>query len=135
MKSIKKKQLKNLKLQIGDILDIVKEINLELKTILGGDLNCGPQTSILNYQTLLDMSFINELDAKEITWDPKNSLNKRSYHKTCPPQQIDHLLINQKLFSELRIKKWNLLTKNSYINLKSHAITLSDHYGVFLEIE
>lgn len=75
-----------------------------------GDLNCGPEASPGNYQSLLDQGFIDATttdvatlkDSKVVmsppapsfcTWDPKNYLNTIGPHADCPGQRCDHVLL------------------------------------------
>jgi endonuclease/exonuclease/phosphatase family metal-dependent hydrolase len=105
-------------------------------TFMAGDFNCGPEVSQQNFETVLGSGF-NRLDSCAIrcddgpTWDPQNSLNISSPHKTSPPQRIDHVLATEALSSKLLVESAaRIFTETTLI--KNHSHTLSDHYGLLV---
>jgi endonuclease/exonuclease/phosphatase family metal-dependent hydrolase len=105
-------------------------------TIIAGDLNCGPEASSNNFNTLLRKGFTDSVAGwylgkgqPPVTWDPVNSLNVDSPHKTSPPQRIDHVLIasSGSKIDILDVKK--IGAEASVEITPSSRITISDHYG------
>lgn len=110
----------------------------DVNSIIVGDLNCGHDVSQRNFNILMDRGFLpveNLTNNVEIgpTWDPLNTLNINSPHKTSPPQRIDHILISDKLSEIISIKSVSRsFTQELQFENKMH--TLSDHYGITVEI-
>ena len=92
--------------------------------ILVGDFNCGPGVSDINYKAILRGGFKN-ISCNTMTWDPKNPLNINGIHKNCPPQSIDHIMVNFACENETK-----LCFNQPLVSSKIGDISLSDHYGI-----
>jgi endonuclease/exonuclease/phosphatase family metal-dependent hydrolase len=101
--------------------------------IIVGDFNCGPNVSINNYNKFHEAGFLS-LDSEINTWDPKNPLNINGIHKDCPEQSIDHILINSKFSLKSESSSLKVIFKDANIITQKMAVTLSDHYGISLEL-
>ena len=127
--------------QIEQVLARAREFKSPL--IIAGDLNAGPGVSQVNFRQILDADFVSVHDllhdgSREVTWDPKNLLNATGPHKHCPPQRIDHIFIRSEDF-----RRKTMTPLSSVICLDSpavhiegdHLVTVSDHYGICVEID
>mmetsp|Transcript_10451 Transcript_10451/g.16039 ORF Transcript_10451/g.16039 Transcript_10451/m.16039 type:complete len:311 (-) Transcript_10451:244-1176(-) len=123
------------------------------RKVLIGDLNMSKEVSSCNYEYLCNSGYTDlvhhaeELPPKTttndnensdepfVTWDPENILNKRGPHAKCPGQRCDHVFAEES--SNLYVKKAYPMFTDAFIecpkeeNLK---VTLSDHYGIQVEI-
>ena len=110
------------RLRQSQIQQVLEQVN-DMAVILG-DFNCGPQISEDNYNLFLVNSFKN-ITSDQMTWDPENPLNKKGIHAHCPPQSIDHIMLNFdcKTTSSLIFDDPQIMTHKG-------AITLSDHYAL-----
>jgi endonuclease/exonuclease/phosphatase family metal-dependent hydrolase len=102
-----------------------------------GDLNAGPTISRGNYEMMLKAGFKDCVAACSqtaiVTWDPANRLNRNGVHGTCAPQQVDHV------FQSSRAWGWHpegiqRVLDEAFIPAGEGAVTLSDHYGVLVEL-
>jgi endonuclease/exonuclease/phosphatase family metal-dependent hydrolase len=118
------------------IYELVREsINRNIsKTIILGDLNCGPQASVKNYELFHKYHFENLLNPLQYTWEPTNPLNAHTYHLKSPAQQIDHILISQHLRHELKNYKMSVIAKENIYQNNDVSYPLSDHYGLKMEL-
>jgi len=102
------------------------------KAIIIGDLNCGPDASIVNYEYVLKSGFEDALAEKDntewCTWDPENPLNKVGPHADAPPQRIDLFLMHKK--SCLESIDASMHFKIPCVETAQGLSTMSDHYGV-----
>jgi sphingomyelin phosphodiesterase 2 len=103
-----------------------------------GDLNCGPEASCENYQLLIDLGYSDSVksvfDSKGLvappTWDPTNTLNVQSPHKTSPKQRIDHALVGRAWTNRLSVENVSIIGMEPTIELSDgKTCTVSDHYG------
>ena len=125
-------------LQIEEMVVFSSERDISVNhSLLVGDLNCGPEASIENYKYLLSKGFTDlvvralEDAPAPITWDPQNSLNAFSPHKTSPPQRIDHIFAKSKSkFSAVDYKAFGIEPK--VVVFPENYCTPSDHYGVMV---
>lgn len=127
--------------QLLELLDFANQRDASITTtILAGDLNCGPEASRGNYETLLARGCLdaNKVargeDTAPVTWDPNNFLNISSPHKTSPAQRIDHILtFNSKAsiptFAEM------IGTAATVRICDDLIVTPSDHYGVSVSLQ
>lgn len=113
--------------QIEELLEYIGSFNLKTKFIIG-DLNCGPDVSIDNFLLFLNNGF-NQSSNTIYTWDPENILNKNGIHSHCPKQSIDHILIKG-----VDNFKTEILFNKPEIKVKNSLVTLSDHYGIILDL-
>ena len=118
--------------QIDQLLNDIKQNGIT-DNIIVGDFNCGPNVSINNYNKFLEAGFIS-LDSSINTWDPKNPLNINGIHKDSPEQSIDHILINCEFSLKSESSNLKLIFKEANIITQKMAVTLSDHYGISLEL-
>ena len=114
-------------LQIKELLTYSNKFELQRKFIIG-DLNCGPEVSSQNYSYLLESGF-NKSKNHLYTWDPENILNKNGIHAHCPKQSIDHILIQGLSNFETEI-----CFTQADIDVENQKVTLSDHYGISLNL-
>lgn len=129
--------------QVNQIKSYIEQVyTSDDHVIIGGDFNMGPQTSIENYQNIIDtfkdcMEHVEETEQR-ITWSPKNPLARnRVIHD--PAKQIDgfymkhqhydtlknHMEINRMFLDEISFEQNNSEVKTM----------ISDHYGVELIIK
>jgi endonuclease/exonuclease/phosphatase family metal-dependent hydrolase len=74
----------------------------------------------------------------EPTWSPLNSLNIGGPHKHCPPQRIDHVFLRAKDIECARITPISsevCLTAPVVPIDHRQKVSVSDHYGLFTELE
>lgn len=115
------------------------ENKAEVQFLLG-DLNCGPEASLANYEYLLEQRWI-DLVAQGcgrrqplVTWDPANLLNRDSPHKTSPPQRIDHVLVAQMPGMEAQGVRWFGCVESVQL-ASGRGVTASDHFGVCVGVK
>lgn len=126
--------------QLSEVADFALQRDTSVfHSLLIGDLNCGPEASRGNYEELLAVGFSDLVVAahgKEcppITWNPVNSLNVSSPHRTSPPQRIDHILS----ISSGTVKSFDyrLIGTAETVRVDDNfSCTPSDHYGVQLSL-
>lgn len=127
--------------QVTQIL--VRTASLSSPVIIVGDLNAGPGVSEINFRQVTEAGFVSAHDfihgqSSEATWDPANPLNANGPHKVCPPQRIDHFFIRGTDLAENRLKPLSstICLKDSVVPIPGRtAVTVSDHFGLFVEIE
>jgi len=111
--------------------------------MIAGDLNCSPEISSENYNSLVialnavdPCARASRSDQDFITWDPNNPLNKFSRHRSLPPQRIDHILI-----SELLADHFSLSARRVFLEPVVRVprtvpyVSVSDHFGLQVTIE
>jgi endonuclease/exonuclease/phosphatase family metal-dependent hydrolase len=111
--------------------------------LLVGDFNAGPGAAEANYRQL-EAAGLTDLfahlhgDDPSCTWDPKNELNARGLHRTCPPQRIDHVFVRA---DDVRLGRVTprrarvVLDRPQVRTAKGVTVTPSDHYGLHAELE
>lgn len=117
--------------------------------ILVGDFNCGPNSSVHNFEYIQTQGYrdafteaskarVCELDPlKCCTWDPKNFLNKDGPHADCPADRLDHVMLRSgdPFWSAWYVKAASILFTDDIVELPSgDRCTLSDHYGLLIEL-
>lgn len=122
------------RIRAKQIQQILKVLNPNIGTIIAGDFNCGLQTSFLNYKQFLEADMINLNDQNLITWDPENNLNKNSYHKKSPPQQIDHIIVSNHFHDKKNKLQWSVFGEDFLVKTPFGDFSMSDHLGVLLEL-
>jgi endonuclease/exonuclease/phosphatase family metal-dependent hydrolase len=126
--------------QIKQMLN--RALSLSPPLLIAGDLNAGPGVSEKNFQQMMMAGFLSIHDlingpTSEATWDPNNPLNSHGPHKACPPQRIDHFFVKSAELGENRIRAVSstIRLKESVVHISGkEAVTLSDHFGVCVEI-
>jgi endonuclease/exonuclease/phosphatase family metal-dependent hydrolase len=116
--------------------------NLSPPLVVAGDLNAGPGVSEKNFQQMMMAGFLSIHDlingpTSEATWDPNNPLNSHGPHKACPPQRIDHFFVKSAELDENRIRAVSstICLKESVVPISGkEAVTLSDHFGICVQI-
>lgn len=150
--------------ELQEVADLAKEASKRGElVIIAGDLNCGPDASVGNYMSLLVWSRDVFEEARQVdkicdsnlqnlwTWDPTIYLNSSNVHRASPGNRVDHCLLatfpsttasgNLSIsWSAWRANSGKILFKDPCATVKDgasvkHAITLSDHYGLLVEIE
>jgi endonuclease/exonuclease/phosphatase family metal-dependent hydrolase len=127
--------------QVQQVIDCASRFKSPL--LVAGDLNAGPGVSEVNFQQLLDAGFVSVHDlvspqSKDVTWDPLNSLNDKGPHKACPPQRIDHVFLRGTDYNEkkVRVLSSDICLDTPVVQVpRSSAVTISDHYGICVELE
>jgi endonuclease/exonuclease/phosphatase family metal-dependent hydrolase len=127
--------------QLDEVMDYIKQRDSSvMHSLIAGDLNCGPEASPENFNKLLSGGFADLFAAARgstalpVTWDPQNSLNVSSPHKTSPPQRIDHVLSYSR--SDLLAVEGRLFGIEPCVELGDRRpVTPSDHYGVVVGIK
>ena len=118
-------------LQIQQLLSMLSP---GIPVILAGDLNAGPDVSIVNYEQILKAGFIDafaESGGTGITWDPANPLVANHGENNLPPQRIDHIFLNSMAAKILKPDTGRVVLNALGIHLKdNHLIPVSDHYGI-----
>lgn len=110
--------------------------------VIGGDFNMGPQTSLENYQNIVNtfkdcMEHIHENDHR-ITWNPINPLTRnRVIHD--PAKQIDGFYMKHNhydtLANHMEMNRMFLDEISFEYNSKTISTMISDHYGVEMIIK
>jgi endonuclease/exonuclease/phosphatase family metal-dependent hydrolase len=126
--------------QIKQMLN--RALSLSPPLVIAGDFNAGPGVSEKNFQQMMMAGFVSIHDlihgqSSEATWDPNHPLNSHGPHKTCPPQRIDHLFVKSTELVQNQIKAVSstICLKESVVHIPGkEAVTLSDHFGVCVEI-
>jgi len=127
--------------QLGELIEHARGYRAA-RTVLAGDMNCGPGVSQSNFDILLAEGFVDSFavappsDAEmTVTWDPANPLNSGSLHSMCPPQRIDHVLLaTAKGGPPLSAVRTEIVFRAPFVLTSAGEVTLSDHYGVFVEL-
>lgn len=124
------------KIRSRQIGQLIESISYDLPTFIGGDLNAGPESSMLNYQSILDEGFIDAFEmtgCSGFTWDPENPLVKAGDENHLPAQRIDHIFMNNKALDILKPVSGNVvLNENTILLADNSRIPVSDHYGVMV---
>lgn len=116
------------------------------RAIIVGDLNMGPEESKPNYDFMVGKGYVDAVlqaatgddrDNNSMhTWDPKNILNAEGVHSHCPSCRIDHLFFQQD--SQFCVTEASLFMNEAFIPVmhrgKEEKVTLSDHYGVLMNL-
>jgi endonuclease/exonuclease/phosphatase family metal-dependent hydrolase len=111
--------------------------------IIAGDLNAGPGVSEVNFRQILDAGFVSVHDLfhdeiSDVTWDPRNPLNSSGPHKACPRQRIDHIFIRTEDFRQNRMRPLSsvICLQTPVVQIEGgNFVTVSDHYGICVEID
>jgi len=113
------------------------------KTIILGDFNCGPNNSTINYNFLLNTDFIdtigtlNEFKNLDLyTWSPDSILTKNGPHSHYSRSRIDHIFINKYLFNYAKISNGKIVFTEEIVPINDKQLsTISDHFGIFIELK
>jgi endonuclease/exonuclease/phosphatase family metal-dependent hydrolase len=127
--------------QIEQIVNCARHLDSPL--VVAGDLNAGPGVSDINFRQRLDAGFVSIHEvlhpgAPEVTWDPLNSLNSGGPHNKCPPQRIDHVFIRTRDYENKRIQPLlsEICLQDPVVLVQgAKAVSVSDHYGICVEID
>jgi endonuclease/exonuclease/phosphatase family metal-dependent hydrolase len=118
-------------------------------TVIAGDLNAGPHTSVKNYQQMLDagftdifaendscaMSATDSSAAPRITWDPANPMITGARPMSLPPQRIDHVFVRARDGDPLRGGSARVVFHETRVDVGGGwRVPLSDHYGILARI-
>ena len=115
--------------QFSQVLESTEETK---PVVVLGDFNAGPKVSECNYQQFLDAGFrdcFSDTEKPAYTWDPKNALIGEGPHKDCPPQRIDHILVQ----NIREISDSQICFDEPVLTTQTPAetmIPISDHYGL-----
>lgn len=127
--------------QIDQILGY--EQDSKTAVVLAGDLNAGPGVSESNFRQILSSGFVSLHDflhgeVPEPTWDPSNPLNSGGPHKHCPPQRIDHVFLRAKDIESAHVTPLSseICLRDPVVSIgNGRKVSVSDHYGLFTELE
>lgn len=126
------------KKNIEQAISILDARGLQDKLLLG-DFNAGPEASKENYEQVLQAGFMDSIRiaGQECgpTWDPLNVLSLQGPHADCPPQRVDHIFLSAGLAQKLLPKGATLTFKEPSVPTDTGSVTLSDHYGLQVELE
>ncbi|MBL6934621.1 MAG: endonuclease/exonuclease/phosphatase family protein [Alphaproteobacteria bacterium] len=119
-------------------------------TVIAGDLNAGPHSSVQNYQQVLDAGFTDIFAEEEscgtatatdsssvphITWDPDNPVMTGTRTMSLPPQRIDHVFVKRRDGAPLRGASARVVFHETRVDVGGgRRIPLSDHYGILARI-
>jgi endonuclease/exonuclease/phosphatase family metal-dependent hydrolase len=120
-------------LRSRQIAQLLTSVDPDRPTLIIGDLNAGPHTSIDNYQQLTHTGWIDAFDTgggDGITWDPDNPLVQLGEESFLPPQRIDHVLYNKAASNCIQISDANIILHDRRLTLHGRRIPVSDHYGL-----
>jgi endonuclease/exonuclease/phosphatase family metal-dependent hydrolase len=133
-------------IQIQQVIKLSQDCNDSIPLILG-DFNAGPEISNINYQYFLERDFVdlfefcnrdrndNQKNGDQVTWHPKNPLNEKGMFSTSPPQRIDHIFVPSKFVPFFKNSEVKIIFENPLVNLLDQkTVTLSDHYGLKVEL-
>jgi len=107
-------------------------------TLIGGDLNCGPDISASNFRYMESHGWDDTWGLRmkpkrpklEVTWWIGNPLNFRELHKTTTPQRIDHFLLSHRARRRISVAEAKVVLHKPQVPTGDGGIvTLSDHYG------
>src|ERR1035437_2724229 len=137
--------------EIKKLAELIMNNCADDPVIIGGDFNLEPDDGLIldftHSQKLIDVLGEDE-QQNRITWDPVDNGNARIstffvsaggdsldlFGKTAAmydmkPRRVDYILLNNKFIKE------DILTADIVINRAQDGTHVSDHYGVFAEIE
>ena len=137
--------------EINKLAELIKDNYSDRPVIIGGDFNLEPDDELIQdftlSQKLIDVLGENE-PKNRISWDPVANENARLstsfvsaggdsldlFGKTSAiydmkPRRVDYILLNNKFIKE------DILTADIVMNKAQKGKYVSDHYGVFTEIE
>jgi len=111
--------------------------------LLVGDFNAGPGAAEANYRQLEASGFTDLFahlhgDDTACTWDPNNALNASGFHRTCPPQRIDHVFVRAEDVRLGRVtpRRVRIVLDRPLVRTATGVtVTPSDHYGLHAEVE
>lgn|ERR1035437_3787228 len=128
--------------QIHQIIENTKNSPIHEPKIILGDINAGPEVSKKDYDILKEFGFIDIFSKKhpfsnsKKTWEPKNFLNKNGPFKKSKSQTIDHVFLRAQDVKNFEIKQAKIVFDTPLIKVSPHRkITLSDHYGLLVNLE
>ena len=124
----------------------LKEIlkNVNSKTILLGDFNCGPNINTYDYELLVNNynlidiigSLNNYRNLNLYTWDPNTFLSKNGPHSQSSICRIDHIMIHKDLFNYCKISNGKIIFTEEIVTIDNNInSTTSDHFGIFIELK
>ena len=124
----------------------IKEIflNSDENTIVLGDFNCGPTSCpteydyiINNYNFVDTIGSLNEFKNLNLyTWCPSSFLTKNGVHSHYPRCRIDHIMVHKNLFKRCKISNGKILFDKEIVPIdKNNNSTLSDHFGIYIELK
>lgn len=111
--------------------------------VIVGDFNAGPGAAEANYRQLEAGGFTDvfaHLHGADpaCTWDPQNPLNASGFHRSCPPQRIDHVFVRSEDLRLGRVapRRARVVLDRPQVRVGGgRLVTPSDHYGLHAELE
>lgn len=121
--------------ELQEAIDVCEQwAQLGCKSLVVGDLNCGPEASAPNYDFMEQQGYVDMVKpfAEEVgpTWDATSKLNNMEVFAESPSQRIDHFFAHKDAgLVAIAAKK---LFTDSVVPLDEggELVPLSDHYGV-----
>lgn len=114
------------------------------QTIIGGDLNCGPEISEVNFRYLESQGWDDSWELRRrpkrprqnVTWWVGNPLTANEPHKTASPQRIDHFMLGRSMRGRIAVANARVVLHKPIVPTADGGIvTLSDHYGYRVVLE
>ena len=106
-----------------------------------GDFNAGPEILPKNYGELLSAGYTDAWadcrgSANDPTWDPKNELSAHGPHRKTSAQQLDHILFKSGARNSIKVKNAQIVVLDKCVIVPGGGkVTISDHYGLMVELE
>lgn len=127
--------------QIDHLVDLCDELPHPIRLVVG-DMNTGPEFACANYQRFLSRGLVDAWHLhtdpasriKEVTWEITNPLNSRELHKTDAPQRIDHAFLHPTSLAHVRVGSVTVVLDEPRVDTPRGRMTVSDHYGLLLEL-
>ena len=98
-------------------------------------MNAGLGVSEGNYMAFERGGYVDAYRAsgagERATWEPTNRLNASGPHRACPPQRIDHVFVRGPAVAGAGV----VLDEEIVEVAGGTRVTLSDHYGVMVELK
>ena len=128
--------------QIAELLRRAGEPGPDV-TIIAGDFNCGPHSSLANYLQVVEAGFRDAFAAaptgaaaaRDVTWAPANPLITGQGERALPPQRIDHVFLSRDGADRCRLGPARIVLRDAPVRLAhGRRVPVSDHYGLLAEI-
>lgn len=110
-------------------------------TVIAGDLNAGPTSSVANYRQVVAAGFVDAIAATNgapgpgITWDPGNPVIANDGDRALPAQRIDHVFLRNGVGPGCRVEDARVVLDERCVALADgRRVPVSDHYGIFARI-
>jgi endonuclease/exonuclease/phosphatase family metal-dependent hydrolase len=122
--------------QLFDALDA----GASIRRLAMGDFNSGPEVAGGSFQELGASGYADAWAEKNgsqsmPTWEPSNSLNSAGPHRKFSAQRLDHILLSPELAANSIVADARIIFSDPAVQVPGRgSFTLSDHYGLFVEL-